>query len=128
MANDRSILERQLERVELRPFTLEGFHRRRRRKQRNRRIRAGVVALVVAAAGAAGFIRAFSSGSVPADRPTPVAPTGPGALAYGVDGDIYMADPDGSNAVRIADGVPVDGADECAPGEERAEYLVLRTA
>ena len=28
MANDRSILERQMERVELRPFTLDGFHRR----------------------------------------------------------------------------------------------------
>ena len=64
--------------------------------------------------------------SVPTDD---VAPTpGPGTLAYGVDGDIFLADADGSNAVRIADGVPVDGADECAPGEERAEYAVFGTA
>ena len=60
--------------------------------------------------------------------PTPSAPAGPSALAYGVDGDVFLADADGSNAVRIADGVPVDGADECTPGEERAEYAVFGTA
>ena len=32
------------------------------------------------------------------------------ALAYGVDGDVFLAEADGSNAVRIADGRP---ADEC---------------
>jgi len=36
-----------------------------------------------------------------------------GSLAYGVDGDIYVADWDGSNAVRIADGRP---SDDCVPG------------
>jgi Tol biopolymer transport system component len=64
--------------------------------------------------------------------PTPDAPRGarPGssALAYGVDGDVFLADADGSNAVRIADGVPVDGAEECAPGEERADYVAFGTA
>lgn len=69
MPSDQSILERQIERVELRPFTLEGFHRRRERRERNRRIRAGVVALVVAAAGAGTLLRAFSSGPVPASDP-----------------------------------------------------------
>ncbi len=71
MANDRSILERQMERVELRPFTLEGFHRQRRRKQRNHRVGTAVVALAVAAAGIGGFLRAFSSGpgTRPADHP-----------------------------------------------------------
>ena len=64
--------------------------------------------------------------SVPTDD---VAPTpGPGTLAYGVDGDVFLADADGSNPVRIAHGVPADGADECAPGEERAEYTVFGTA
>ena len=58
-----------------------------------------------------------------------VSPTpGPSALAYGVDGDVFLADADGSNPVRIAHGVPADGADECAPGEERAEYAVFGTA
>ena len=48
----------------------------------------------------------------PANSPTPENPTtsaaarGRGALAYGLDGDIYVADSDGSNAVRIADGRP----------------------
>ncbi|MGH2555700.1 MAG: hypothetical protein ACRDHO_08305, partial [Actinomycetota bacterium] len=69
MASDRSILERQMERVELRPFTLEGFHRRHQRKQRNRRIRTGVVALVVAAAGTGALVRAFPSGLTRADDP-----------------------------------------------------------
>src|ERR671919_1817025 len=69
MANDRSILERQMERVELRPFTLDGFHQRRQRKQRNRRIVTAVVALAVAAAGIGGLVRAFSTGPVPAGDP-----------------------------------------------------------
>ena len=36
-------------------------------------------------------------------RPTPT-PAVSGTLAYALDGDIYVADPDGSNAVKIADG------------------------
>ena len=38
--------------------------------------------------------------------PPPPTPGSSGALAYGVDGDIYVAHWDGSNAVRIADGSP----------------------
>src|SRR5215217_9170258 len=47
---------------------------------------------------------------VDAGATTPRPPTSPpspgrlGSLAYGVDGDIYVADWDGSNPVRIADG------------------------
>jgi dipeptidyl aminopeptidase/acylaminoacyl peptidase len=47
---------------------------------------------------------------VDAGTTTPRPPTSPpspgrlGSLAYGVDGDIYVADWDGSNPVRIADG------------------------
>ena len=72
MNSDRSLLERQMERVELRPFTLDGFHRRRERKQRNRRIATVVVVLAVAAAGLAGVPRAFLSGPGPrpADQPS----------------------------------------------------------
>ena len=58
-----------MQRLELRPFTLEGFHRLRERKQRNRQIRAGVVALVVAAVGVGALVRAFPSGLVAADDP-----------------------------------------------------------
>lgn len=51
------------------------------------------------------------------------------ALAYGVDGDVYVADLDGSKPVRIADGVPGGrAADECGQGEHRAEYIAFGTA
>jgi hypothetical protein len=47
MPETRPLLERVMERVELRPFTLEGFHDRRDRKRRNQRISAGVVGITV---------------------------------------------------------------------------------
>jgi Tol biopolymer transport system component len=46
-------------------------------------------------------------------QPSPL-PTGHlGRLAYSLDGDIYLADWDGSNPVRIADGLPGDGTAAC---------------
>jgi hypothetical protein len=69
MSSDRSVLERQIERVELRPFTLEGFHRRREHKQRNRRIGSAVVVLALAAAGIGTLVRTFSSSTIPASDP-----------------------------------------------------------
>ena len=48
-------------------------------------------------------------------QPSPL-PTGRlGHLAYGLDGDIYVADWDGRNPVRIADGAP-DGIGGCDCG------------
>ena len=47
MPETRPLLERVMEGVELRPFTLEGFHDRRDRKRRNQRIAAGVVGIAV---------------------------------------------------------------------------------
>ena len=47
MPDLRSTVDRELERIELRPFTLESFHRRRERKRRNQRITAGVVGIVI---------------------------------------------------------------------------------
>jgi Tol biopolymer transport system component len=38
-----------------------------------------------------------------------------GSLAYEVDGDIYVSDWDGSNPVRIADGLPPNGGPGCGP-------------
>ncbi len=69
MPSDRSLVEREIERVDLHPFTLDGFHRRRQRKDRNRRIGTAVVALLVAGVAIGGLLRAFSSSSVPADDP-----------------------------------------------------------
>jgi len=71
MPSDRSLIEHEMQRLELQPFTLEGFHRRRERKQRNKRIRAGVVALLVTVLGTGALLRAFPSGVVPADDTRP---------------------------------------------------------
>jgi Tol biopolymer transport system component len=102
-----------------------------RRARRRLVLNAGVGALVGLAvvAGALAGVRAIQTAPTPADPPTPPpAPARSGALAYGFDGDIYVADSDGANAVRIADGRPVDGADECGQGEHRAEYIAFGTA
>ena len=69
MPSDRSLIEHEMQRLELQPFTLEGFHRRREQKQRNKRIRAGVVALLVTVLGTGALLRSFPSGVVPADDP-----------------------------------------------------------
>jgi hypothetical protein len=47
MSETRPLVERAMERVELRPFTLDRFHDRRDRKRRNQRIAAGVVGIAV---------------------------------------------------------------------------------
>ena len=76
---------------------------RRARQQRKRRLVAGVVGVVVALATAAALAYSIETAHVPADQtPLPPAIGVPGALAYALDGDIYVADPDASNAVKIA--------------------------
>jgi hypothetical protein len=77
MPETRPLLERVMERVELRPFTLEGFHDRRDRKVRNRRIAAGVVGIAVFV----GLIGILTSGGWYDRTETPAVPgateTGP---------------------------------------------------
>ena len=46
-------------------------------------------------------------------QPSPLPTARLGHLAYGLDGDIYVADWDGKNPVRIADGLPVTGPAGC---------------
>ena len=66
----------------------------------------GIVCLLMAGCNAA------DREPMAADPPPPTpTPGSSGALAYGVDGDIYVAEWDGSNPVRIADGRPPS---ECA--------------
>ena len=66
-----------------------------------------------------------SSGAVaprtPSVTSTRVDTASLGALAYGVDGDIYVADWDGSNPVRIADGRPPNGGPGCGPAQYGGE-------
>ena len=89
----------------------------------------GITCLLMAGCTDAGDDNPVAAAPTPADPPTSASiPRNPDALAYGVNGDIYVADPDGANAIRIADGVPVDGADECDPAEHRAENIVFGTA
>ena len=71
MPEIRPLLERMMGRVELRPFTLEGFHDRRDRKRRDQRIAAGVVgiAVFVAVMWVLGT-RVGQDTTAPADQPT----------------------------------------------------------
>jgi len=66
-----------------------------------------------------------SSGAVaprtPSVKSTRVDTASLGALAYGVDGDIYVADWDGSNPVRIADGRAPNGGPGCGPAQYGGE-------
>jgi len=68
MPDLRPVVDRELERIELRPFTLESFHRRRGRKRRNQRIRAGVVGTVFA------LLAVLIGASIVRSRPTPASP------------------------------------------------------
>ena len=79
------------------------------------------IAVLVVGMGIAG-VRALRAAPTPADPPTPTPTPGSlGALAYGVDGDIYVADWDGSNPVRIADGRPPNGGPGCGPAQYGGE-------
>jgi hypothetical protein len=68
MPEDRTLLERELQRVPVPSFTVDEFHRTRARRHRNRRIRVGIVAILVAALGALALARAFQFEATPADN------------------------------------------------------------
>ena len=103
MIDERDLLERALHRFEPQPGLAERVYRRRDSKRRNQRIRAGALGLAIAlAVGWLGVNAIRSTPPVPADDPTPT-PASVGSLAYALDGDIYVADPDGTNAVKISD-------------------------
>ena len=104
-------LERESRTVDLQQGDFERLLGRRERKDRNRRIRAGAVGVIVALAMGLVFVRSLTSDPVPADPPAPrPAPAASGTLAYILDGDVYVADPNGSNPVKIADGL---SAEDC---------------
>jgi dipeptidyl aminopeptidase/acylaminoacyl peptidase len=50
MSDNRSLLQREMQRVQLRPFTVDSVYRRRDRKRRNERLAAGAVGIAVFAA------------------------------------------------------------------------------
>jgi WD40-like Beta Propeller Repeat len=76
---------------------------RAERERRARRATAGGILAVVAA------VAVMTGGGPGRDKSEPIvspAPRSLGPLAYGLNGDIYVADADGSNSVRIANGAP----------------------
>src|SRR5919204_3804353 len=104
------VLERESRSVDLEQGDFERLLGRRERKERNRRIRAGALGVIVALAVGIVLVRSLTSDGIPANPPVEPrpAPVASGSLAYALDGDIYVADQDGSNAVKIADGPAVD--------------------
>jgi WD40-like Beta Propeller Repeat len=88
--------------------------RRQRRKSSNRKLGAlAIAATIGTVAVVVSFVALTRSAEPPADEPTPrPTPGSLGALAYAVEGDIFVAEWDGSNPVRIADGRPPRGHGE----------------
>ena len=75
---------------------------RRARRRAARTVVVGAIGVAAAIAVLSAGIAEIRTTPLPADQPTP-APVASGALAYALDGAIYVADPDGTNAVKIGD-------------------------
>jgi len=115
MPSVAELLDRESTTVDLESGDFDRLLRRRDRKQRNQRLRAGALAIVLVLVTAAALARAYGNVDRTAapPTPTPMDMGRLGALAYGIDGDIYVADWDGANPTRIADGRPdCDGLGE----------------
>jgi Tol biopolymer transport system component len=104
----RDFLERRVARISATPTNApKAIRRARRRLARNAAV-GMLVGLAVLAGAFAGF-RTIQAAPTLANTPTPTpVPRDEGSLAYAMAGDVFVADWDGSNAVRIADGRPPD--------------------
>ena len=92
MSDLRPTVERELERVKLRPFTLDAFNRRRELRRRNQRIVAGAVGVAVALIAVLVGTSIVRSSPVPAN-PHPSPPISRGAqLTYETDAGIVAID------------------------------------
>jgi hypothetical protein len=105
MNDTGQLFERVSDHYRLDPDAFERMRRRRDRKQRNQRVAAGAVGVIVTLAMGIVLVRSLTSAGIPADEPVErrPAPVASGALAYRLGTDVYVADPDGSNPVKIAD-------------------------
>ena len=101
MTSESSLIERQMADVELRPFTLDEFHRRRHRKQRNRRVATTVTGLVLAGVVAGGILGTLGEDDEKVD--SDIAGLTPSPFV----GEWVSTDIDGSN--QTMEVVRVDG-------------------
>ena len=118
MIDDRELFERAAERFAPPEGSFERLVTRRDRKHRNKRITAGVVALVVAAAGTGALLRAFTTGPIPADTPEQpsvdlgiFAPAA-GRIVYCDNPDLWSVDPSAPSPISTLELV---GDRLCAP-------------
>ncbi len=109
MAEHRSLLEREMARIELRPFTLEGFHRRREQKERNRRISAAIVGIAIALLILTSLTWVLRSAERPAVEPTPPKPRG---IFSEVGGWIVYGHDKGTSRIWAVNPVPSDPMDQ----------------
>ena len=102
MADLRTIVERELGRVDVRPFTLDTFHTRRERARRNQRLAAGAVGISIALA--IGVVA--SQVAIQRDR-TGGAPTPRnGVIAFEGNRALFLSNPDGTGFHAAVRGVP----------------------
>jgi Tol biopolymer transport system component len=119
----REMLERRAGSVSATPTDAPKAIRRARRRLVLNAAAGTLVGLAVLAGALAG-VRTIQAAPTPADSPTPApTPARLGSLAYAVDGDIFVAEWDGSNPVRVADGRPPS---DCGNGSiaGTGEYFV----
>jgi hypothetical protein len=109
----REMLERRAGTISATPTDAPLAIRRARRRLALNSAVGALVGLVVLVGALAGLRAIQTAAPIPADPPVEPrpAPAASGSLAYVLDGDIYVADPDGSNATRIANGRPDEDCD-----------------
>jgi Tol biopolymer transport system component len=99
MIDDHDLFERAVQRFAPPQGSFERLVSRRDRTRRNKRIAAGVLALVVAAAGTGVLLRSLPTGSVPATPPVDLGIFEPvaGRIVYYGDGGLWGIDPNGTS-------------------------------
>ena len=113
MADPRTIVERELGRVDVRPFTLDTFHSRRERTRRNQRLAAGAVGVSIALAIA---VVASQLLDVNRDR-TAGRSFENGVIAFEGNRGLFLSNADGTGSHAVLRSVP-DPPGECLSDSE----------
>jgi len=120
----RDFLERMAAEEQV-PFPDTAPLTRRARRRAARTVLVGAIGVAAAIPVLFAGVGAIRSAPIPAYTPAPPPLPAPRsvALAYEIDGDIYVADADGLDPVRIANGAHLErGSDSCANGERASSY------